>query len=76
VGETKEVAPSPPSDNYRHLLAQLGLTVWMLGIMMIHTVLYGPSEFWDASQRLGLTNVLRRVQAWLVSLFSAEYMAP
>jgi hypothetical protein len=47
---------------------------WMLIVVFVFLILFGPPEFWSISERLGLGHFFRVGRDWLEPYFIAGYL--
>jgi hypothetical protein len=55
------------------LFIQIAVIVWMVTVMFVFLVLFGPPEFWTLIKKLGINDELIRLQTLLQSFFTASY---
>lgn len=48
---------------------------WMLAVIFVYFVWFGPHEFWLVAEKLGVANELARFEAWLIPFFTANYLS-
>jgi len=49
--------------------------IWMLLVVFIYLLLFGPPEFWFFIQRLDLFDLLKAWRSWLEPFFTADYLS-
>ena len=54
--------------------AKVGIFFWMLAVIFLYLLLFGPPEFWFIIGRLGFNKVFRVWHEWLEPFFKAGYL--
>ena len=49
--------------------------LWMVIVIFVHLLLFGPPEFWLFIERLGLLGLLQGWASWLAPFFTAGYLS-
>jgi hypothetical protein len=53
---------------------RLTIFFWMVLVIFVYLLLFGPPEFWSISDRLGFRIIFKDIHNWLVPLLSAGYL--
>ena len=61
--------------NRQSAALRFGLSIWIYVVIAIFLVAHIPQKLWAILEKLGLLEVVQRLQEWLFAFFSAEYLS-
>ena len=55
-------------------MVMMGIIFWMITVIFLYLLLFGPPEFWSISERLGFSHLFQICRDWLQPFFIAGYL--
>lgn len=68
----------PSSDNHSlstSLWIKIVLCTWMGAVLLLFVILFWPPSFWGLAQGLGISDLVQKLQAWIMLFFTAGYLS-